>query len=400
MRSQWVVAEYQLDRVLRSQLFREEDKSLIAKALKGLVEDQVLGLDFRQPASASIDQVRQTLESYARTGGCSDPSRIRLSAESNRIIFERTAPRIFISHLHSDDHLASALVSILNAAFEVSWNDIRCTSVSPHKLPAGVATFERLRTDIRGAEVVLGVISPEVSGTTFVHVELITAWAYGRLTFPLLVRGANPLNVPEPIRDAHALDLARPAECHQLIEELVSSTTCREFGISRKTGYKIFEEGLSDRTRRPVRYANQLPEQIEAAIVAAKREKPHRGARKIRERLRRLPHGVKVPASSTMLGSWRDGWLSHLDKMRRDVAPQKVAKWCTPPLACDAMPLTIRATQTERQRKSRRCSPHPSPRTESAARRDKTETKTRRYMAGLAAHSSGFAVNRKLCCFA
>jgi putative transposase len=67
---------------------------------------------------------------------------------------------------------------------------------------------------------------------------------------------------------------------------------CREFQISRKTGYKIFEryeecglEGLTDRARRPHRYANQLPEQIEAAIVAAKREKPHWGARKIRERL-------------------------------------------------------------------------------------------------------------------
>jgi len=54
---------------------------------------------------------------------------------------------------------------------------------------------------------------------------------------------------------------------------------CREFQISRKTGYKIFEryeecglEGLTDRARRPHRYANQLPEQIEAAIVAAKRE--------------------------------------------------------------------------------------------------------------------------------
>jgi putative transposase len=40
---------------------------------------------------------------------------------------------------------------------------------------------------------------------------------------------------------------------------------CREFGISRKTGYKIFEryeecglEGLADRARRPHRYANQL----------------------------------------------------------------------------------------------------------------------------------------------
>src|ERR1700736_229523 len=86
------------------------------------------------------------------------------------------------------------------------------------------------------------------------------------------------------------------------------ASLCREFGISRKTGYKIFEryeqcglEGLSDRTRRPFRYANQLPEQVEAALVAAQREKPNWGARKIRERLlRRLPHAVKVPASSTI----------------------------------------------------------------------------------------------------
>src|ERR1700689_3849947 len=83
---------------------------------------------------------------------------------------------------------------------------------------------------------------------------------------------------------------------------------CREFQISRKTGYKIFEryeecglEGLTDRARRPHLYANQLPEQIEAAIVAAKREKPHWGARKIRERLlRRLPHAIKTPAASTV----------------------------------------------------------------------------------------------------
>jgi hypothetical protein len=48
----------------------------------------------------------------------------------------------------------------------------------------------------------------------------------------------------------------------------------------------------------PHRYANQLPEQVEAAIVAAKREKPNWGARKIRERLlRRLPSEVKVPGS-------------------------------------------------------------------------------------------------------
>ncbi len=86
------------------------------------------------------------------------------------------------------------------------------------------------------------------------------------------------------------------------------ASLCREFGISRKTGYKILDryeecglEGLNDRSRRPYRYANQLPEQIEAAIVAAKREKPHWGARKIRERLlRSLRHEIKVPACSTI----------------------------------------------------------------------------------------------------
>jgi hypothetical protein len=41
---------------------------------------------------------------------------------------------------------------------------------------------------------------------------------------------------------------------------------CREFGILRKTGYKIFDrhkehglEALSDRSRRPVPDDNQLP---------------------------------------------------------------------------------------------------------------------------------------------
>ena len=82
----------------------------------------------------------------------------------------------------------------------------------------------------------------------------------------------------------------------------------REFGISRKTGYKIFNryrqegvEALTDRSRRPVLYANQLPCQVEAMIVRLKREKPHWGARKIRELLvRRLNGDVRVPAKSTV----------------------------------------------------------------------------------------------------
>ena len=65
----------------------------------------------------------------------------------------------------------------------------------------------------------------------------------------------------------------------RLLEGEEMSFLCREFGISRKTGYKIFErykdcglEALTDRSRRPFRYGNQLPMQVEAAIVQLKRE--------------------------------------------------------------------------------------------------------------------------------
>jgi putative transposase len=82
---------------------------------------------------------------------------------------------------------------------------------------------------------------------------------------------------------------------------------CREFGISRKTGYKFWNRykdiglyGLTDRTRRPVRYANQLPMQIENEIIRIKQDKPSWGAPKIRERLRRKYPEVKTPAKSTI----------------------------------------------------------------------------------------------------
>ena len=92
------------------------------------------------------------------------------------------------------------------------------------------------------------------------------------------------------------------------LEGEAMSDLCREFGISRKTGYKIFNRykdhgvlALTDRSRRPVRYANQLPDQVEQLIVRLKQERPYWGARKIRELLvRRLAGDVRVPAISTV----------------------------------------------------------------------------------------------------
>lgn len=67
----------------------------------------------------------------------------------------------------------------------------------------------------------------------------------------------------------------------RLLEGEKMAGLCREFGISRKTGYKIYNrykdqglEGLSDRSRRPYRHANQLPYQVERAILGIKTRVP------------------------------------------------------------------------------------------------------------------------------
>ena len=68
----------------------------------------------------------------------------------------------------------------------------------------------------------------------------------------------------------------------RLLDGEKMAVLCREFGIARKTGYKILSryhdcgvQGLTDRSRRPYRHVNQLPFQIEKRIIKLKKEYPH-----------------------------------------------------------------------------------------------------------------------------
>jgi transposase InsO family protein len=130
----------------------------------------------------------------------------------------------------------------------------------------------------------------------------------------------------------------------KLLDGESMTEVCREFGISRKTGYKIYKryredgaQAMSDRSRRPVRYANQLPMQIETLIVRLKRDKPHWGARKIRELLvRRLDGDLRIPAKSTVHAVLhRHGLVKTLRRPRTraegtalSVGAQPNALWC------------------------------------------------------------------------
>ena len=113
----------------------------------------------------------------------------------------------------------------------------------------------------------------------------------------------------------------------RLLEGEKMAPLCAEFGISRKTGYKIYERyqdcgvtAFSDRSRRPHRQANRLPPQLEAVIVRLKREYPGWGAPKIREKLRRQSTAPHLPAISTVHAVLDRHGLVHHRRRRRHAA--------------------------------------------------------------------------------
>lgn len=102
------------------------------------------------------------------------------------------------------------------------------------------------------------------------------------------------------------------------------SDLCEEFGISRKTGHKIWKrykdfgiDALKNRTRRPYRYANQIPELLEKYILRIKKERPSWGAPKIRELVIRKHSDIKPPAKSTIHAILdRNGLVKHQERAR------------------------------------------------------------------------------------
>jgi putative transposase len=124
----------------------------------------------------------------------------------------------------------------------------------------------------------------------------------------------------------------------RLLDGEKMAVLCRDFDISRKTGYKILAryndsglEGLTDRSRRPYRHANQLPFQIEKLIVRLKQDKPTWGAPKIRERLARLYPDVHRPAISTVHAVLdRHGMVERRKRRRNRATGTALSNGCRP----------------------------------------------------------------------
>ena len=128
-----------------------------------------------------------------------------------------------------------------------------------------------------------------------------------------------------PWKECHVMD-ERIRFVARLLEGEKMAPLCAEFGISRKTGYKIYDRykdcgvgAFNDRSRRPHRQANRLPPQVEAVIVRLKRQYPGWGAPKIREKLRQHSPAPHLPAVSTVHAVLDRCGLVHRRRRRRRV---------------------------------------------------------------------------------
>lgn len=144
-----------------------------------------------------------------------------------------------------------------------------------------------------------------------------------------------------PWKECHVVD-ERVRFVARLLDGEKMATLCEEFGISRKTGYKIYDRykdcgvrGLNDRSRRPFRHANQLPAAVEKSIVRLKREYPSWGAPKIREKLKDRWPELQRPAISTVHAVLdRHGLVRHRRRTRR---PRATGTLLSEPVAPNAL---------------------------------------------------------------
>jgi transposase InsO family protein len=107
---------------------------------------------------------------------------------------------------------------------------------------------------------------------------------------------------------------------------------CRQFGISRPTGYAILSrydkegwEALDERSRRPVRSPHQTSEVLEQSLLTQRAKHPRWGARKLLVLMERSLPGTKLPSESTVNNILKKhGLVTPRKKSRRKVLDQNL----------------------------------------------------------------------------
>lgn len=129
-------------------------------------------------------------------------------------------PRIIVSHSSQDLELVQALVALVTRALHLRPSDIRCTSVSGHKLAAGAPVDETLRGELTVCDVMLGLITNVSVESAYVLFELGARWGSKRPFVTMLGAGAGAATLRGPLHNINTLSCESSSDIVQMLAEL------------------------------------------------------------------------------------------------------------------------------------------------------------------------------------
>lgn len=133
-----------------------------------------------------------------------------------------TSMKIFVSHSSKDKYCAAAFVEMLRAGLLIPPAEIRCTSVDGFKLSVGSNADERLRSEVFGCDIFVGLLSAAGMASIYVMFELGARWGSGRYIAPVRISGFENRDLRPPLSAIHSADGCSEAEMHQLLGEMAT----------------------------------------------------------------------------------------------------------------------------------------------------------------------------------
>ena len=130
--------------------------------------------------------------------------------------------KIFLSHSANDEALASALVDCLLSSMVLEDTDLRCTSVSGHKLSVGTDFSSALLEDIGETSVVIGLITKTALSSSWVLFELGATWGSKKHLKPIVTGEVDLKALPGPVSGRHVARMSNRGDIAQLLSEVTN----------------------------------------------------------------------------------------------------------------------------------------------------------------------------------
>lgn len=156
--------------------------------------------------------------------------------------------RVFVSHASADREFATAFVeTILEGGCELSAEDYFYSSLADTGVPAGSTLLEMVRDEVRGAGLVIALVTPTYQIRPVCVAELGAAWALVDNLFPLLAPQMNHSDVEGVLGDKLVASVCDEEQLDALLERVIDATGHRP-STGRWTRYK--QKWLAECNRR------------------------------------------------------------------------------------------------------------------------------------------------------